>query len=164
MLAVVIVEHLKGVCIRGVQNAPRENRSSSLDVIVSDNISVLRYFPLSPMNALPLSVNRYFCSLLFGLSGTVISMKPSARSGSIWRLNERESPFIPIAAKISLRDRAISSSAFSTSICVSLNWTWCFSSCLTWCFSYAAMMSYSEESVNSINTPESFAWRAFSIA
>jgi hypothetical protein len=37
---------------------------------------------LSLINASPLSLSLYFCSLLFGLSGTVISMKPSVRSGS----------------------------------------------------------------------------------
>jgi len=49
------------------------------------------------------------------------------------RLKERESPFISIAAKISLRDSILFFSVFSTASWVSVNSTWC----LTWCFTAA---------------------------
>ena len=108
----------------------------------------------------PLVVNLYFCNLLFGLSGTVISIKPKVKRGSMFLLNERESPFIPTAEKISFLDRLLPLNDCNTANCVPLNSTRCFS----WCFSWSVIMSNRAERVNSINTPESLAFLASSIA
>ena len=46
--------------------------------------------------ALPLAVKRLRWSGLVGFSGTVISISPSSKSGWMFRLNERESPCMPM--------------------------------------------------------------------
>ncbi len=112
----------------------------------------------------PDSVNLYFCRLLLGLSGMVISIKPATKSGSKCRLNERESPFNPIVAKISLRENVLFLRSLSTDICMSVNSTWCSAWCLTWCSACSAAskseyifcnVDNNANNVNSINLPES---------
>ena len=95
-------------------------------LLYRENQNILFYFHIRSYSSIllaPDSVNLYFCRRLLGLSGMVISIKPSSKSGSMCRLNERESPFSPIVAKISLRESVLFLSIFSTDICLSVNST-----------------------------------------